>query len=154
MRKFTENVLQNTSSCTIDKKSEEYVAIPLNIVCAVIHYLLFLYKNKYFCIFFYNILAKYSPKRTKLHHFLKNSRGSMSPNPPSKRVATPRAMQIPPLFQKYFEPPPPRNEILDTPLSVGDSDRQYTIILYISNIFLPTILKFLNDRERGRHYLL
>ena len=34
--------------------------------------------------------------------------------------------------------------------SVGD--RQYTIILFISNIFLPTILNKLNDRERGRHY--
>ena len=29
-----------------------------------------------------------------------------------------RAMQIPPLFQKKFEPPP-RNEILDTTLAVG-----------------------------------
>ena len=29
----------------IDKKSEEYAPIPLNIVCAVIHYLIFLYKN-------------------------------------------------------------------------------------------------------------
>ena len=28
-------------------------------------------------------------------------------------------MQIPPLFQKYFEPPPPRNKILDTPLKKG-----------------------------------
>ena len=45
----------------------------------------------------------------------------MPPNPPSKRVAKPRAgaMQIPPLFQKNFEPPPPRNEILDTPLGVA-----------------------------------
>ena len=34
--------------------------------------------------------------------------------------------------------------------SVGD--RQYTIILFISIIFLPTILNFLNDKERGRHY--
>ena len=44
----------------------------------------------------------------------------MPSNPPSKRVALPRAfraMQIPPLFQKYFEPPP-RNEILDTPLDL------------------------------------
>ena len=38
--------------------------------------------------------------------------------------------------------------------SVGDSDRQYTIILFISNIFLPTILNYLNDGERGHHYLL
>ena len=35
-RKFTENVLPNTLSCTIDNKSEEYAPIPLNIVCAVI----------------------------------------------------------------------------------------------------------------------
>ena len=34
--------------------------------------------------------------------------------------------------------------------SVGG--RQYTIILFISIIFLPTILHNLNDRERGRHY--
>ena len=34
--------------------------------------------------------------------------------------------------------------------SVGD--RQYTIILFISIIFLPTILNFLNDKERGRYY--
>ena len=44
-----------------------------------------------FTIFFYKILAKYSPKRTKLHHFKKFSRGSMPPNLPSKRVALPRA---------------------------------------------------------------
>ena len=43
-----------------------------------------------FTIFFYKIFAKYSPKRTKLHHFLRYSRGSMPPNPPSKRVALPR----------------------------------------------------------------
>ena len=28
-------------------------------------------------------------------------------------------MQIPPLFQEYFEPPHPRNKILDTPLKKG-----------------------------------
>ena len=50
---FTENVLQNTPSCTIDKKSWEYAPIPQNIVCAVIHYLLFLYKNEYFYKFFF-----------------------------------------------------------------------------------------------------
>ena len=70
MRKLTENVLQNTPSCTIDKKSGEYTPIPLNIVCAVIHYLLFFYKNEYFYnFFFYKVSSKYSPKRTKLHHF-------------------------------------------------------------------------------------
>ena len=31
------------TNCTIDKKSGEYAPIPPNIVCAVIHYLLFLY---------------------------------------------------------------------------------------------------------------
>ena len=50
----------------------------------------------------YKILAKYSPKRTKLHHFKIFFRGSMPPNPPSKRVALPRAMQIPPLLQKIY----------------------------------------------------
>ena len=38
-RKFTETVLQNIPNCTIDKKSGEYASVPLNIVCAVIHYL-------------------------------------------------------------------------------------------------------------------
>ena len=38
--------------------------------------------------------------------------------------------------------------------SVGDSDRQYTNILFISNIILSTILNYFNDRERRRHYLL
>ena len=55
--------------------------------------------------------------------FLKKFSGEHAPEPPSKYVALPRvacmvlcAMQIPPLLQKYFDPPPPRNEILDTPL--------------------------------------
>ena len=68
-RKFTANVLQNTSNCIIDKKSGEYAPIPLNIVCTVIHYLLFLNIKWIFLQFFYKILAKYSPMRTKLHHF-------------------------------------------------------------------------------------
>ena len=42
---MTENVLQNIPNCTIANKSGEYAPIPLNIVCAVIHYLLFLYKK-------------------------------------------------------------------------------------------------------------
>ena len=72
-RKIMESVLQNTPNCTIDKKSWEYAPIPLNIVCAVIHYLLFLYKKMNIFTIFFLILAKYSPKRTKLHHFLKFS---------------------------------------------------------------------------------
>ena len=45
-----------------------------------------------FTIFFDKIAAKYTPKRTKLHHFKKISRGSIPPPPipPSKRVALPR----------------------------------------------------------------
>ena len=39
---------------------------------------------------FDKILAKYSLKRTKLHHFKKISRRSMPPNSPNKRVALPR----------------------------------------------------------------
>ena len=58
----------------------------------------------FFNYFFDKILAKYSLKHTKLHHFKNFSRRSMPANPPSKRVAL-RAMQIPPLFQKNFEPP-------------------------------------------------
>ena len=66
-RKFTENVLQNTPSCTIDKKSgKQAPTIPLNIVCAVIHYLLFLYKNEYFYNFF---LQNFSKIFSKTHHF-------------------------------------------------------------------------------------
>ena len=33
-------------------------------------------------IFFYKILAKYSPKRTKLQHFKSFFRGTMPPNSP------------------------------------------------------------------------
>ena len=42
-------------------------------------------------IFLKFFLAKYSLKRTKLHHYKKFSRGSIPPNPPNKRVASPRA---------------------------------------------------------------
>ena len=39
---------------------------------------------------FYKILPKYTPKRTKLHH-LKIILEEHAPEPPSKRVAAPRA---------------------------------------------------------------
>ena len=56
-----------------------------------------------FTIFFYKILAKYSPKRTKLLHFKKKFSREHAPEPPpSKRVALPRAMQKPKLFKKIF----------------------------------------------------
>ena len=63
--------------------------------------------------FFDKILAKYSLKRTKLHHFLKFSRGSMPPNPPSKREDLPRAAwgfapcKNPHFSRKILNPPPP-----------------------------------------------
>ena len=59
-----------------------------------------------FTFFFCKILAKYSPKRTILK---KISRRSMPPNPPSK---------IQPHFSQNILTPPPRNEILDTPLQI------------------------------------
>ena len=60
-------------------------------------------------------------KTQQIAPFLKNFSGEHALEPPSKRVATHcmalRAMQIPTLFKKKIEhPPPPRNEILDTPL--------------------------------------
>ena len=75
-----------------------------------------------FTVIFFLILAKYSPKRTKLHHFKKFSRGSMPPNPPNKHVASPRAAwrfapcKYPHFYRIILNPP--RNEILDTPLIV------------------------------------
>ena len=64
--------------------------------------------------FFDKILAKYSLKRIKLHHFLKFSWGVCPRTPLANewlchalRMAR-SAMQIPPLFQKNFEPPPPK----------------------------------------------
>ena len=53
-----------------------------------------------FTIFFYKILAKYSPKRTKSHHFKKISWVSMPPNPSSKCVAKRHANN--PTFPKIF----------------------------------------------------
>ena len=72
---------------TINKHSGEYAAIPLNIVPSNTISITFVYKINIFANFFDNIAAKYTPKRTKLYHFLKFSRGSMPPNPPNKRVA-------------------------------------------------------------------
>ena len=51
-----------------------------------------------FTIFFYKILAKYSPKCTKLHNLKKNFGGAC----PRTTLATKN----------------PRNEILDTPLHI------------------------------------
>ena len=58
-------------------------------------------------IFFYKLLAKYSSKRTKLHHFNKISRGSMPPNLPSKRVVSPAPCKYPHFSKTILNPPPP-----------------------------------------------
>ena len=44
-----------------------------------------------FTIFFYKIVAKYTPERTKLHHFKIFFLGEHAPEPPSKRMASPRS---------------------------------------------------------------
>ena len=65
-----------------------------------------------FTIFLYKILAKYSPKRTKLHYFKKKFRGSMPPNPLANAWfchalhGASRHTNTPPLLRKYFEPNP------------------------------------------------
>ena len=43
--------------------------------------------NIIFTIFCLQNLAKYSPKRTKLHHLKKKNRESMLPNHPNKHVS-------------------------------------------------------------------
>ena len=73
-------------------------------------------------IFLDNILAKYSLKLTKLRHLNFFSLGSIPPNLPNKRVASPHAAWrfapfISPHVSKKKINPPPRNGILDTPLS-------------------------------------
>ena len=86
-RKFTENVRQNTLSCTIDKKSawgvcsntpkynniylmsqhpKKFNIVRSNTLSNYFYKKLFLYKKR---IFLNKILAKYSLKRTKLDHF-------------------------------------------------------------------------------------
>ena len=97
----------------INKHSGEYAAIPLNIVPSNTISITFVYKISIFAKFFDKIAAKYTPKRTKLHHFLKFSPGSMPPNPPNKRVALPRptwrfAPCIYPHFRKLDWTLPPK----------------------------------------------
>ena len=66
-------------------------------------------------IFKDKIWSKYTPKRTKLHHFKKFSRGSMPPNPPSKahgfamRSMSLRDMQISKSEKKILAPPPAKS---------------------------------------------
>ena len=62
-----------------------------------------------FTIFFHKILAKYSPKRTIFKNFL----GGACPRTP---LANARHANTPTFPKNILNPPPPRNEILDTPL--------------------------------------
>ena len=65
-----------------------------------------------FIIFIYKILAKYSPNASNCTIFKNFLRG------PYPRTPLTHAW-LPPIFQKYFEPPP-RNKIQDTPLLTYD----------------------------------
>ena len=56
-----------------------------------------------FTILFLQNLTKYSPKRTKLHHFF-NLLGGAYPRTP---LACNTIHANTPTFPKYFEPPPP-----------------------------------------------
>ena len=78
----------------------------------------------FYNIFFYKIVAKYTPKRIKMHHFKKISRESMPPNPlPYKwlrhALHGTKRYENRLTFHKLTStpPPPPRNETLDMPLS-------------------------------------
>ena len=109
-RKFTENVVQNTPSWTIDEKSGEYTRMPLKIVCAVTHYLLFLYKILFLQFFLQNF-SKISSITHQIALFLKIFSGEHAHEPPSKRVALPRSVwrfascKYPHFSKKYFHPP-------------------------------------------------
>ena len=56
------------------------------------------------------------------------------PPPPSKRV--------PPLLQKYFDPPPLRNEILDTPLYRTQETLNTKNFRYVLSGFVEVLLQF------------
>ena len=75
-------------------------------MCSKTHQIAQLTRNMGSNYYFYmKNVAKYSPKRTKFHHFKKFSPGSMPPDPPNKRVAAPT-------FPKnILNPPPPPPEM-------------------------------------------
>ena len=81
-KKFSENVIQNAPNYTIIIQTFWRLVsnVPLNIVRSHTISLIFI-KMNIFTIFFYKIVAKYTPERIKLPHFTKFSRGSMPPNP-------------------------------------------------------------------------
>ena len=64
-----------------------------------------------FLIFYAKICSKYTPKRTKLHHLKKFSRGNMLRNPPSNAQFCTwlRNMQISKSEKKILAPPPAKS---------------------------------------------
>ena len=61
-----------------------------------------------FTIFFLQNFSKIFSKTHQIAPFLKIFSREHAPEPPKQtRCMALRAMQIPPLLQKYFEPPPP-----------------------------------------------
>ena len=72
------------TSCTIDNKSGEYDSIPINIVYAVIHYLLFLY-NKINNEYLKKIFTKIFCKTHQIAPFFKILSGEHAPEPPPNK---------------------------------------------------------------------
>ena len=72
-------------------------------------YLVLYKKWQFFYLFFWQNFSKILSKTHQIAPFLKIFSGEHAPEPPSKLVVSPRAAwrEIPPLFQKNFEPPPP-----------------------------------------------
>ena len=66
----------------------------------------FYVKNQYFCIFLEKILAKNSPKRTKLHHFL-NFLSGACPRTPLANAWREAPFKYTHFSKKKNEPPPP-----------------------------------------------
>ena len=70
-----------------------------------------------FTIFFLQNCSKIHSRKTKLHHYLKFSRGSMPPNPPNKRVlrhalhGTKRYANRLTFLKINLDPPPPTPEM-------------------------------------------
>ena len=85
----------------------------------------------------------------RVYYTLTNFRGG-GKAPLAPPLNTP--MQIVHVFQHCHTLPINLQKLLyNSQTSIGG--RQYTIILFISIIFLPTILIYLNDKERGRHII-
>ena len=109
-------MLQNTPSYAIDKKSAWGVCSNTpkysvhNNTLSIIFYI----KMNIFTILF---LQNFNKIFSKTHHFLKFSRGSIPPDPLACNTIHNHANT--PTFPRIFEPPHPRNKILDTPLKKG-----------------------------------